>query len=71
MKNIPRKRDERIPLQSMANGDFVIDIGGSSMITPPQFRDSGVKNGKYPVFDARNGISIGELTADAILRKIL
>lgn len=82
----PRKqqwRDGRIPLRATENGDFVIDMeqllgNETPMITAPQLvhlaEEEPRINNQYqlfPVFDAKNGMSIGKMTAKDFLRKIL
>jgi len=82
----PRKqpgREGRIPLRATENGDFVIDMeqflgNEAPMITAPQLvhlseEEPRINNSYqlFPVFDAKNGMSIGKMTAQDFLRKIL
>ena len=72
---IKRKANERIPQTAINNGEFVIDVGQFFMSTADevaqQRRLRGNTRDLFPVYDAKNGQSIGNMTAEAFLRKIL
>ena len=83
----PRKqpgREGKIPLRATENGDFVIDLeellgnDAPMMVTAPQLvnlreKETRIDNSYqlFPVFDAKNGMSIGKMSAQDFLRKIL
>lgn len=71
-------RKGRIPERATTHGDFVMDIGGQiDCVTANDLL--GVQdnlrlfksNKLFPVFDAKNGSSIGNMTARDFLRKML
>jgi hypothetical protein len=70
-----RKRDERIPQSAANNGEFVIDVGqffmsrAEEVAQSRRLRDNS--RDLFPVFDSKTGQSIGNMTAEAFLRKIL
>jgi hypothetical protein len=78
---IKRKSNERISQTAINNGDFVIDVGqffgnpNIPMITADELvQRRGLRENTrdlFPVYDAKNGQSIGNMTAEAFLRKIL
>jgi hypothetical protein len=72
---IKRKTNERISQTAVNNGDFVIDVGQFFMSTAEEVaQQRRLRNNTrdlFPVYDAKNGQSIGNMTAEAFLRKIL
>jgi hypothetical protein len=76
-------RDGRIPIRASENGDFVIDVDqlfgvSNGMLTANELIDVVDSRGKihsnprtYPVFDAKNGQSIGRMNINAFLRKMM
>lgn len=66
MKNSSNVRRGRIPLEAQRNGLFVVDFGWEQMV-PVNF----VKQDRsFPVYDGRDGSSVGNLKMSDILRKM-
>jgi hypothetical protein len=74
-KNRQDLRDGRIPVSATLNGEFVIDVLGASdgMLTINDMQDRMPynRNRLYPVYDARNGSSIGRMSATAFVAKFI
>ena len=74
-------REGRIPIRASENGDFVIDVdqlfgASNGMLTANDLIDV-VHSGKvynnprtYPVFDAKNGQSIGRMNINTFMKKM-
>ena len=86
MTNRNDLRKGRIPERATMNGDFVIDVSDflynphfedDSMVTANDLLHNGVdvrlfnSDRLYPVYDAKNGMSIGSMKPRDFMRKML
>jgi hypothetical protein len=69
---VKRKLDERIPEIASINGDYVMDIFQDRMFTASDLKKRRYHNQDlFPVYDAKNGKSIGKMNPNTFIDKML